>query len=334
MNIGGTGLIAPLVQIFFTDHLVSQRRASLQTVASYRDTFRLLIQHLSKATGKKASDLTLDDLQAKAIMQFLDVIERDRGNSIQTRNSRLAAIRSFFRLVSLREPARMDLAAQVLAIPTKRADRRLIGYLTRPEIDAMLATPNTETWSGRRDYALLLTLYNTGARISEVLTLRQHQVAFGATSLIHLHGKGRKERSVPLWPTTSRTLRAWISDCGDSGDRILFPSARGGPLSTDGANYILQQALRRALPSYPSLKAKKISPHVIRHTTAMHLLQSGVEIAVIALWLGHESLDTTHMYIQADLKTKEQALEKVQAVSGGFPRFKPDDALLAFLSAL
>src|SRR6266567_1843753 len=202
-----TGLIAPLVQSFFTDHLVRQRRASPQTVASYRDTFRLLIQHSSQTTGKKPSDLTLDDLQAKAIMQFLDGIERDRGNSVQTRNARLAAIRSFFRLVTLREPSRLDLAAQVLAIPTKRADRRLIGYLTRPEMDAILATPSTQTWIGKRDYALLLTLYNTGARISEILTLRQHQLTFGATSLLHLKGKGRKERSVPLWPTTSRTLR-------------------------------------------------------------------------------------------------------------------------------
>jgi integrase/recombinase XerD len=330
----GNGVISPLVQSFFTDHLVRQRRASPQTVASYRDTFRLLIQHLSRTTDKKPSDLTLDDLHAKAIMQFLASIEQDRGNSVQTRNARLAAIRSFFRLVTLREPERIDLAAQVLAIPTKRAERRLIGYLTRPEIDAILAAPNTQTWTGKRDYALLLTLYNTGARISEILALRQHQLGFGATSLIHLKGKGRKERSVPLWPTTSRTLRAWVSDCGDSSDRILFPSARGGPLSTDGATYILQQAVRRALPACSSLKDRRISPHVIRHTTAMHLLQSGVDITVIALWLGHESLDTTHMYIQADLKAKEQALGKLHPVAGVFPRFKPDDALVAFLSAL
>jgi integrase/recombinase XerD len=330
----GKRLIAPLVQAFFTHHLVCQRRASPHTVASYRDTFKLLIRHRSETTGRKPSDLTVEDLQAPAILEFLDNIERNRGNSIQTRNARLAAIRSFFRLVALRDPARIDLAAQVLAIPVKRADRRLIGYLTRPEMDAILATPSTQTWIGRRDYALLLTLYNTGARISEILALRQHHLAFGATSLLHLKGKGRKERSVPLWPTTSRTLRAWVTDCGDRGDSILFPSVRGGPLSTDGANYILQKAVRRAWPTAPTLKAKKISPHVLRHTTAMHLFQSGVEIAVIALWLGHESLDTTHMYIQADLKTKEQALGKLHPVEGGFPRFKPDDALLAFLSAL
>jgi site-specific recombinase XerD len=222
------------VQAFFTDRLARQRRASPQTVAGYRDTFRLLLQHLSKTTGSKPSDLTLDDLPAKAIVRSLDAIEQDRGNSVQTRNARLAAIRSFFRLVTLREPARIDWVAQVLAIPVKHAGRRLIGYLTRPEVDAIVAT-NTQTWIGRRDYALLLTLYN-GARISEILALRQHS----------------------LWRS----------------------------------------------------------------------------VAVIALWLGHESLDTTHMYIQADLKTKEQALGKLQPVAGGFPRFKPDDALLAFRSAL
>ena len=327
-------LIAPLVQTFFTHHLVCQRRASLQTVASYRDTFRLLIQHRSEVTGRKPSDLTVEDLQASAILEFLDSIERNRGNSIQTRNARLAAIRSFFRMVALREPDRIDLAAQVLAIPVKRADRRLISYLTRPEMDAIIATPDTKTWIGRRDYALLLTLYNTGARITEVLTLRQQNLAFGATSLLHLKGKGRKERSVPLWPTTSRTLRAWVADCGDRSDRILFPSARGGPLSTDGATYILRQAVQRALPVCPTLKTKNISPHVIRHTTAMHLLQSGVDITVIALWLGHESLDTTHMYVQADLTTTEKALGKLKPVEGSFPRFRPDDALLAFLSTL
>ena len=331
---GGDGVIAPLVQAFFTDHLVRQRRASPQTVTSYRDTFRLLIQHVSQTTGRKPSGLTLEDLQAKAILQFLDSLEKDRGNTIQTRNARLAAIRSFFRLVTLRDPARIDLAAQVLAIPVKRADRRLIGYLTRPEIEAILAAPNTGTWGGRRDYALLSTLYNTGARISETLALRQDHISFGTASLVHFKGKGRKERSVPLWSKTSRTLRNWIEKRGENAERILFPNAGGGSLSTDGATYILQQAVRRAIPTCPSLKAKRVSPHVIRHTTAMHLLQSGVDMTVIALWLGHESLETTHGYVQADLSMKEQALEKLTPIGGSLSRFKPDDALLAFLSAL
>src|SRR5438477_12110577 len=194
-----TGLIAPLVQSFFTDHLVHQRRASPQTVASYRDTFRLLIQHLSQTTGKKPSDLTLDDLQAKAIMRFLDGIERDRGNSVQTRNARLAAIRSFFRLVTLREPARLDLAAQVLAIPTQRADRRLIGYLTRPEMDAILATPSTQKWIGKRDYALLLTLYNTGA------ASRRFSLCVSTTSL--------SERPL-CFTSRARAARNAVSHCG------------------------------------------------------------------------------------------------------------------------
>ena len=330
----GSGLIGPLVQAFFTDYLVRQRRSSPQTVASYRDTFRLLIRHCSQTTGKQPSDLSLEDLQVPAILQFLDSIERDRGNSIKTRNARLAAIRSFFRLVALRDPVRLDLVAQILSIPVKRADRRQIGYLTRLEMDAILAAACSRTWAGKRDHALLLTLYNTGARISEVLALRQNHLGFEATSLVHLHGKGRKERSVPLWPTTARTLRAWIADCGNAGEGILFPNAKGGFLSTDGATYILRQAVRRAVPACPSLNARRISPHVIRHSTAMHLLQSGVDITVIALWLGHESLDTTHMYLQADLQTKEQALEKLHPAAGGFSRFKPDDALLAFLSAL
>ena len=328
------GLIAPLVQIFFTDFLVRQRRVSPQTVASYRDTFRLLIQQVSQDTGKKPSDLTLEDLQAKAILQFLDSLEKDRGNSIQTRNARLAAIRSFFRLVTLRAPDPIDLAAQVLALPVKRADRRLIGYLTRPEIEAILATPDQQTRGGRRDYALLLTLYNTGARISETLALRQDQVSFGAASLVHFKGKGRKERSMPLWPITSRTLRIWIEKRGENPDCILFPNAGGGTLSTDGATYLLDQAVPRAIPSCPSLKTKRVSPHVIRHTTAMHLLQSGAEMTAIALWLGHESLETTHGYVQADLQMKEQALGKVAPVGGILSRFKPDDALLAFLAAL
>src|ERR1700721_2380881 len=257
-----TGLIAPLVQALFHQYLVRQRRASPQTVASYRDTFRLLIQHLSQTTGRKPSDLTLDDLQAKAIMRFLDGIERDRGNSVQTRNARLAAIRSFFRLVTLREPARLDLAAQVLAIPTKRADRRLTAFLTHPKRGAFIPPPRGELWVPR-----------VGAVVTAAFS-----PALG------------------------------VDRCPLTGPPTSFSRLCGAPCRP----------------------VRRVSPHVIRHTTAMHLLQSGVEIAVIALWLGHESLDTTHMYIQADLKTKEQALGKSASVKGRFPRLKPDDALLAF----
>ena len=236
-----TGLIAPLVQSFFTDHLVRQRRASPQTVASYRDTFRLLIQHLSQTTGKKPSDLTLDDLQAKAIMRFLDSIERDRGNSVQTRNARLAAIRSFFRLVTLREPARLDLAAQVLAIPTKRADRRLIGYLTRPEMDAILATPSTQTWIGKRDYALLLTLYNTGARISEILTLRPI-ITGGVSTLVR--GRSACPAQVRAWRICClrRDEEALCLRCEPSRRACRYSSLNSGVL-------VIRQAVTVEIPT-------------------------------------------------------------------------------------
>ena len=216
------------------------------------------------------------------------------------------------------------MATRVLAIPVKRWDHRLVGYRTRPEIDAILAAPATKTWTGRRDHALLLTLYNTGARVSEIVSAQPDQFSYGATSPLHLNGKGRKERSAPLWPRTARVLRAWLADSGKNRNR-LFTNARSGPLSRDGVAYILQQAVKRALPSCPSLAIERISPHILRHTTAMHLLQSGVDITVIALWLDHESLETTHISIEADLKMKQQALEKVEPAGQVFHRFSRSD---------
>jgi site-specific recombinase XerD len=326
-------LVSPFLQFFFAEHLIVHRRVSPETVASYRDTFRLLLQFLQRSGGIEPSRLTLADMQAPVILRFLDSIEQNRGNCARTRNARLAAIRSFFRLVALRDPASVDVATRVLAIPVKRWDHHLVGYLTRPEIDAILAAPDTQTWTGRRDHALLLTLYNTGARVSEMVSVQRDQFSYGPTSLLHLTGKGRKERSVPLWPKTARILRGWLTDTSEKRPR-LFTNARGGPLSRDGVAYILQQAVKQALPNCPTLAAKHISPHVIRHTTAMHLLQSGVDITVIALWLGHESLETTHIYIEADLQMKQKALEKVEPAGQAFRNFKPSDDLLAFLSSL
>lgn len=328
-----TSLAAPFLQFFFAEHLIIHRRVSPETVASYRDTFRLLLHFLQRSVGTEPSRLTLADMQAPVILQFLDDIEQNRGNCARTRNARLAAIRSFFRLVALRDPASVDIAARVLAIPVKRWDHRLVGYLTRPEIDAILASPDTTTWTGRRDHALLLTLYNTGALVSEMVSVQRDQFSYGTTSLLHLTGKGRKERSVPLWSKTARTLRGWLADAGENQPR-LFTNARGGPLSRDGVAYILQQAVERSLPNCPSLATKQISPHVVRHTTAMHMLQSGVDITVIALWLGHESLETTHIYIEADLQMKQKALGKLEPAGQGFRPFTPQDDLLAFLSAL
>ena len=247
---------------------------------------------------------------------------------------RLAAIRSFARFLALRDPASVAITTRVLAIPGKRADKKLIGSLTRPEVEALLAAPDRSTWGGRRDYALLLTLYNSGARVSEVTTLKREQICFGPPTFLHLKGKGRKERTVPLWPQTSRIVQAWFDELGDFGAPTAFPNARGGSLSREGVDYLLQRAVEKAATRCPSLKTKRITPHVLRHTTALHLLQSGVDIAVIALWLGHESIETTHVYIEVDLAHKEQALQKLAPVEGPLSRFTAEDPLLAFLTSL
>jgi site-specific recombinase XerD len=247
---------------------------------------------------------------------------------------RLAAIRSFARFLALRAPESVAIATRVLAIPGKRADKKLIGSLTRPEVEALLAAPDRSTWGGRRDYALLLTLYNSGARVSEVTTLQREQICFGPPTFLHLKGKGRKERTVPLWPQTSRIVQAWFDELGDFGAPTAFPNARGGSLSREGVDYLLQRTVEKAATRCPSLRTKRITPHVLRHTTALHLLQSGVDIAVIALWLGHESLETTHVYIEVDLAHKEQALQKLAPMEGPLSRFTAEDPLLAFLTSL
>jgi site-specific recombinase XerD len=329
-----SSLIAPHLQAFFADYLCQQRRLSLQTIVSCRDTFRLLLTFLRDQTGIEPSALHMADIDASAVLSFLNYLEQKRGNSVRSRNIRLSAIRSFFRLVALRDPDSIGLVMRVLAIPTKREDRKLIGYLTRPEIQALLATPDSSKWSGRRDYALLSTLYNSGARVSEITALRRQQVCVGTSTFLQLTGKGRKERTVPLWPATARVLKAWLDELGEDAGQIAFPNARGKALSREGADYLLQQAVQRAIPDCPSLATKNITPHVIRHTTAMHLLQAGVDIATIALWLGHESIETTHVYLQADLAMQEQALEKLDPIEGGWKRFQAEDALLTFLASL
>jgi len=327
-------LIAPHVQAFFAQHLAQHKRVSPQTMASYRDTFRLLLTFIKETTGKEPSTLHVADLDAPIVLQFLDYLEHQRGNAIRSRNMRLAAIRSFARFLALRDPEHLAIVTRVLAIPSKRADKKLIGYLTREEVEALLAAPDRACWSGRRDHALLLTLYNSGARVSEVTTLQREHVCFGPHTFLQLQGKGRKERTVPLWPHTSRALHTWFAELNGKGGRIAFPNARGGPLSRDGVDYLLQRAVHKATVACPSLGAKKITPHVMRHTTALHLLQAGVDIATIALWLGHESIETTHVYLEVDLAHKEQALQKLAAVEGDIARYRADDPLLAFLTSL
>jgi site-specific recombinase XerD len=322
------------LQAFFADYLCQQRRLSPQSIISCRDTFRLLLTFLRDQTGVEPSALCIADVDAPVVLRFLNYLEQNRGNSVRSRNIRLSAIRSFFRLVALREPDSIGVATRVLAIPTKREDKKLIAYLTRPETQALLATPDTSKWTGRRDYALLLTLYNSGARVSEVTSLKRKQVCFGASTFLQLVGKGRKERTVPLWADTAQTLKAWFEELGDHAWPIAFPNVRGKALTREGVNYLLKQAVQRAMPVCPSLASKNITPHVVRHSTAMHLLQAGVDVATIALWLGHESIETTHMYLQADLAMQEKALEKLDPLEGEWQRFQADDPLLTFLNSL
>jgi integrase/recombinase XerD len=326
-------LIAPLLQAYFADYLSRQKRLSPQTILSCRDTFRLLLRFLRDTTGIKPSGLCLQDLDAPAVLRFLDYLEQQRGNSVRSRNSRLSAIRAFFRLVALRDPESIGIATRVLAIPVKREDKKLIGQLTRAEIQALLDAPNRAWWTGRRDHALLLTLYNSGARVSEITSLPCHQVSFGASTFVQLAGKGRKERTVPLWPETRQVLKVGFNELGDKSKGLAFPSARGNPLSRDGVDYLLKQAIQRALPTCPSLATKHITPHVIRHSTALHLLQAGVDVATIALWLGHESIETTHVYLETDLALKK-ALAKLDPVNTAWGRFKAVDPLLDFLASL
>jgi site-specific recombinase XerD len=325
---------APLVQAFFLEHLINRKHASPRTIASYRDAFRLLLRFIHVTCGTPPSALAVADLDATVILAFLDNIEQERGNCIRSRNARLAAIRSFFRFVQFQEPATVAVASRVLAIPVKRAERKLIGYLSRSEVDAILAATDRSTREGRRDHALLLTLYNTGARVSEIAAVRREDVTPGPPAFLKLHGKGRKERSVPLWAKTAHVLQRWFRELGDGFGDLAFPSARARRLSRHGVSYLLSRAAERAAEACPSLSTKRVSPHLIRHSTAMHLLQAGVDPAVIALWLGHESVQTTHGYVEADLAMTEKALGTLAPAGSPVRRFKADDDLLAFLTTL
>jgi site-specific recombinase XerD len=325
---------AAVLQDFFLLRLRTERGASPRTIASYRDTFELLLRFAEQHKGQPPSRLTLSDLDAPLVLEFLDHIEKDRLNSPRTRNVRLAAIRSFMRYALVRDPASLAIAQRVLDIPAKRFDRPVLGFLTREEVDAILDAPDRTTWSGRRDAVLFATLYNTGARVSEITGLRVANVLLERESAVHLHGKGRKQRVVPLWKSTAAQLRDWLREIDRSPENPIFPNRAGRTLSCSGVQNRLQLAVTKAIERCPSLAGRRISPHTIRHSTAMHLLQSGVALAVIALWLGHESPQTTQLYVEADLAMKEAALQRVQDPSPRRGRFKASDSLLAFLDGL
>ena len=326
--------LAALLEAFFTDRLIGQRRVSPHTVASYRDTFRLLLRFAQRELGKAPSNLAITDLNAKLVGAFLDNLEKARANACRSRNLRLTAIRSFFRYTALECPEYSAGIQRVLAIPRKRQSSRLVDFLTRPETEALLAVPDQTTWLGRRDRALLLLAMQTGLRLSELIGLRQGNIYLGRGAHVRCEGKGRKQRCTPLTRTTVQALRAWIREQGKDETRILFPSARGGLLSHDSVQYLVTKYATTAAKSCPTLSKKRVTPHVLRHTTAMELLQAGVDRSVIALWLGHESLETTQIYLDANLALKEDALKKTSPVNATIGRFKPDDQLLSFLRNL
>jgi site-specific recombinase XerD len=323
-----------LLQEYFCQRLIAQRDASPATVASYRDTFRLLLGYARERMRKMPTDLVLADIDAPLVLAFLTHLERHRGNSARTRNARLAAIRSFLHFAALRCPTSLPSIQRVLAIPQKRFDRRVLGFLTREEVTAIIEAPDPTTWAGRRDHAMLATFYNTGARVSEIADARAVDLSIDRRRCLRLHGKGRKERVVPLWPSTCRLLSSWLRETKATSDTPLFPTRTGERFSRSGIEDRLAAAVASAEGSCPTLRSRRISPHTLRHTTAMHLLQAGVDLTVIALWLGHESPATTHMYIEADLAMKKRALDKLVEPRSRNRPLIPSDAILAFLDGL
>lgn len=326
--------LAVTLQAFFTDRMVRQRDASPHTIASYRDTWRLLLTFAQQHTGKPPSQLDITDLDAELIAAFLDHLEHERGNAPTTRNVRLAAIRSLFRFAALRHPEHAATIERVLAIPPKRVDRALIAYLTEPEIQALLAACDRTTWTGRRDHTWLLLAVQTGLRVSELTGLRCADLHLDIGAHVTCHGKGRKHRITPLTRHTVAALKTWLAERAGQPHDPLFCSRRGTALSRDALERRLTLYSTRAAATCPSLAEKRVTAHVLRHTAAMRLLAAGIDTAVIALWLGHEHVDTTQIYLHADLALKERALARTTPPNGRPGRYRAPDTLLAFLDNL
>lgn len=327
-------LLAPTLEAFFTERLIRQRHASPRTVSAYRDTFRLLIGYVHRQTAKAPSQLDVVDLDAPLIGAFLDHLERDRHNSVRTRNARLAAIHSLFRYAALCHPEHAAVIQRVLAIPPKRFERSLVTFLDLDEIDALLARPDRSTWLGRRDHALLLIAIGTGLRVSELVGLHCGDVVLSTGAHVRCVGKGRKERCTPLTSGCVAVIREWLRERAGAEDDPLFPTSRGTQLSTDAVSWLVAKYSEAAGPDCPSLRAKRITPHVLRHTSAMLLRSAGVDTSVIALWLGHEGIESTQIYLHADLALKEQALARTSPIGTVPGRYRPPDNLLAFLDSL
>jgi site-specific recombinase XerD len=326
--------LAPTLEAFFTDRLMTQKGVSPKTIATYRDAFRLLLGFVHEQTAKQPSELDFADLDAALIATFLNHLEQVRGNSPRTRNNRLAAIHSFYKYSAFRHPEHAATIARVLEIPMKRYERNGITYLDREEIEALLTTPDRTTWLGRRDYALLLTTIQTGVRVSELTNLRIGDVSLNTGAHCRITGKGRKRRIAPLKPETVAVLREWLHERGGDHDEPLFPTRQGRQLSRDAVAKLLRKHIAAATGSCPSLTAKRVSPHALRHTNAMLLRAERTDIATIALWLGHESIKTAYIYQHADNKLKQEAIERTAPIGTPPGRYQPPDQLLGFLESL
>jgi integrase/recombinase XerD len=325
---------AALLQRFFTDRLVRQRQASPHTIAAYRDTFRLVLHFVADRLRRSPSALTMEDLSPAVVTDFLEHLGRDRHNASRTRNARLAAIHAFAQFVALEEPAYALLCQRLLAIPNRRFERKVIAFLTPAEAAALLAAPDPSTWIGLRDRVLLLVALQTGLRVSELIGLRREDLTLGPGGHLRCTGKGRKERCTPLRCEVASALEAWLRRHPGRPADPVFPGPRGAPLSRDAVERLVARHAQVAAAHCDSLRGKRVTPHVLRHTTAMDLLTHGIDRAVIALWLGHESVETTQMYLHADLQLKEEALARTTPLPHVRPRFRPSDRLLAFLEGL
>ncbi len=326
--------LAPLLQRFFAQRLMQQRQASPHTIRSCRDTFRQFLTFARQRLHQQPSCLSVEQIDAPLIVEFLDELEKQRGLSVRSRNLRLTAIHSFFRHAAFELPTHAAQIQRVLAIPCKRFTRTLVSFLSRAEVDALLAAPDRNTWSGRRDYAFILTAVQTGLRLSEMTGLKREDLVVAAGAHVRVIGKGRKERCIPLAKSTLAVLKAWLGEPQRGGGAVLFPSARGQRLSVHGVQYLLTKHRMVACKECPSLIKKRVTVHRLRHTMAMDLLQGGVDRSVIALWLGHESVETTQIYLEATLAMKEQALANATPPQGELGRYQPDDSLLGFLNNL
>jgi integrase/recombinase XerD len=328
--------LAPGLQAYFTDRLIGQRAASANTIAAYKLALRLLLAFAAGATGKPPSALDIADLDAPLITAFLDHLERDRHNGVRSRNNRLAAIHSLFAYLALHHPEHAGSIARVLAIPAKRTERNLVTYLTDPQIETLLGSCDQRTWTGRRDHAMFTLTIQTGLRISELAGLTRQDVTLGAAANVHTIGKGRKERRTPLLPATRAVLKAWLGErqkASAPGDP-LFPTRTGTRLSRDAIERRLARHLTLARTTCPSLRNKRVTMHTLRHTAAMRLLLAGNDITVIALWLGHEQIATTNIYLHADMSHKQRAIDRTRPLASRQGRYRPPDTLLAFLEAL